>query len=134
MLPRRCAASKKFFASWRGCLAATRLTCSQSKLQPKALAKNRRRRLRGKRATYRYESVGFEVARPCGKTTTIATFKDTEFSPHGQVIADPLGLLERQIVLAEKIEHTTAAGKLGCGGFVQENVVVLGVVQCIRRR
>src|SRR5262245_58831670 len=74
------------------------------------------------------------VTWPRSKGSGAAAFENAEFGPDGKVIGDALGLLEREVVVAEEIKDAAAAGEFGGSGLVKEDVVVLRVVERVRRR
>src|SRR5436190_22967385 len=68
------------------------------------------------------------------KRAGVSAFEHAKFGPDRQVVRDALGLLEREIVLAEKIEYAAAAVEFRGGSLMEQDVVVLSIVKCVGRR
>src|SRR4029079_18797243 len=71
----------------------------------------------------------YQSAVAIGDSAGSCAFVGAEFGPDGEVVGDFQGLIEIQVELVANVENAPAAGELGRGGAVENDVVELGFLE-----
>jgi hypothetical protein len=75
----------------------------------------------------------FYVGGAAGDVVGLASFAGAEFGPDGKMIGDEEGLFHGEVELAHQIEDAGAAGELGRGAAIEDDVVVEMRAVSVRR-